>query len=85
MTFVTTAEYCVLGDAIRPAQYVPNFLHDLSLVETNEPLSLCTESDNVDTAAIIKGPKPAARLLDIRYSFVRDALQKGELRLLRVD
>ena len=74
------AEYVALSMATQEAVWLRRFLSDLTVTDEIDKPTVVME-DNQGTIAIAKNPVSHARTkhIDIRYHYVREAMQKGEI------
>jgi hypothetical protein len=78
------AEYMALADAIKEVMYIRSLLHELS-IDIDEPTTIW--EDNNACLELTRNPEhhERAKHIDIRYHFIRDVINKGEMEVKRVD
>jgi hypothetical protein len=81
----TAVEWCALNRPARDAQWLMKIATVLNLPNAIKPIVILT--DNINTQLLIgkRSCKNSTRWLDIRWFFVKDAIFREKINLLRVD
>ena len=77
----TTAEYICLGDAAKQSLFIQRLLFDFGLEIHERPVNIYTDSNNAVTAIKRHALPPATKWLNNRYHFIRDLVQRGDVKL----
>ena len=81
----TAAEWCALDRPARDAQWLMKIATALNLPNAAKPIVILT--DNINTQLLMgkRSCKNSTRWLDMRWFFVKDAIFREKINLLRVD
>jgi Reverse transcriptase (RNA-dependent DNA polymerase). len=82
----TVAEFCALDSAVKEAIFIKKLAIAFGLDDKpGEPIPIYTDAANATFLVENNGYRPITKWLDNRYFFIRDAVTKQTVRLLKID